>query len=168
MEEKTYYRSGNVKLCGILNQVNDSKEIVVICHARTSSKDSRPTTLLGKRLSENRINNFRFDFIGCGESEGNQLAYTVTNMINKLNDTLKMLKEKYGYNKFILIGCSMGARIVSLVNHTDFDIEKIILWYGAIDYGRGIFNLLVKKKELLKRMDFIKVKIIGNLVMTIL
>ena len=154
MEEKIYYQTSGVKLCGILNQVNDSKEIVVICHARTSSKDSRPTTLLGKRLSENRINNFRFDFIGCGESEGNQFDYTVTTMINNLNDTLSMLKEKYGYNKFILIGCSMGARIVSLVNHTDFDIKKIILWYGAIDYGRGILNLPSKKEKIAKKKGF--------------
>lgn len=158
MEEKIYYQSNKVKLCGILNKVNDDKEIVVICHARTSSKNSRPTTLLGQYLTKNYINNFRFDFIGCGESEGTMSDYTVTNMINNLNDTLSMLKEKYGYEKFILIGCSMGARIVSLVDYKKFNIIKIILWYGAFDYGRGLFNLPSKKEKIAKKNGFYSVE----------
>ena len=63
-EEKIIYSTYNgLKLCGILNIVNSTKRIVVICHARTSSKDSRPTTRLAEELSRNNINNFRFDFI---------------------------------------------------------------------------------------------------------
>ena len=57
MEEKTYYSTfDNKKLCGILNVNNTSKKMVVICHARTSSKDSRPTTMLANDLSKEKIN----------------------------------------------------------------------------------------------------------------
>lgn len=124
MNEKLFYFSGKTKLCGILNKVNNTNELVVICHARASSKDSKPTTLLADMLSKSNINNFRFDFIACGESSGNISDYTVTNMINNLNDTLHKMKLDYGFKDFILIGCSMGARIISLANHTRFNIKK--------------------------------------------
>lgn len=158
MENKIYYPTfNNKKICGILNSIVPNKEIVIICHARTSSKDSRPTTMIANYLTQKSINNFRFDFIGCGESDGDYNDYTVSNMILNLNHTLSMLKEK-GFEKFILAGCSMGARIISLVNEKDFNIEKLILWYPALDYGRGIFNFPSKKEKEAKKIGFYKIE----------
>ena len=97
-------------------------------------------------LSDEKINNFRFDFISCGESDGEYNDYTVSNMILNLKDTLIYLKEK-GFEKFILIGCSMGGRIISLIDEKEFNIDKLILWYPALDYGRGIFNIPSKKEK---------------------
>lgn len=149
VNKKIYYLSNGFKICGILNKVNDSDEVIIICHARGSSKDSRATTHLSDALTNETINNFRFDFVSCGESEGDYTDYSVTNMINNLNDSLKEMK-KYGYNSFILIGCSIGARIISLVNNTDYDIKKLIFWYGAFNYPRKIFpskNEIIAKRR---------------------
>ena len=154
-EEKIFYSTNNgLKLCGILNTVNSTKRIAVICHSRTSSKDSRPTNRLAEELSKNNINNFRFDFVACGESEGEYTEYTVSNMIRNLQDTLDMLKNKYGYESFDLIGCSMGGRIVSNVDLNKYDIQKIVLWYSAIDYGRGLFNIPSKKEKIAKKQGY--------------
>jgi pimeloyl-ACP methyl ester carboxylesterase len=158
VEEKVYYSTyDNKKLCGILNANNTSKKVVVICHARTSSKDSRPTTMLANELSKVKINNFRFDFISCGESDGEYNDYTVSNMVLNLKDTLIFLKEK-GFEKFILIGCSMGARIISLIDEKEFNVEKLILWYPALDYGRGIFNIPSKKERIAKELGFYQIE----------
>lgn len=158
-EEKIFYSTNNnLKLCGILNSNNKSDEIVVICHARTSSKDSRPTTKLSVELTRNNVNNFRFDFIACGESEGEYNDYTVSNMIKNLQDTLDMLRDKYGFKSFILIGCSMGGRIVSNVDLNKYNIKKIVLWYSAIDYGRGLFNLPSKKEKIAKKNGFYQIE----------
>ena len=154
-EEKVFYSTYNyLKICGTLNKVNNGDTIVVICHARTSSKDSRPTTKLAQELTENNINNFRFDFISCGESDGDYTEYTVSNMIKNLHDTLDMLNKEYNYKSFILIGCSMGGRIVSNVDLNKYDIKKIILWYPAIDYGRGLLNIPSKKERVAKKKGF--------------
>ncbi len=158
MNKKIFYYSNQTKLCGILNQVNNTKELVIICHARTSSKDSRATTLLEEALSQEKINNFRFDFIACGESAGDISDYSVTNMINNLNDTLKEMKDNYGFESFILVGCSMGARIISLVDHHRFDIKKIVLWYGALDYFRKAFNLPLKKEKIAKKQGYYQIE----------
>ena len=93
-EEKVFYPTYNdLKLCGVINKTNENDEIVVICHARTSSKDSRPTMRLAEELSKNNINNFRFDFIACGESDGDYTEYTVSNMIRNLQDTLDAISS---------------------------------------------------------------------------
>ncbi len=154
MEEKLFYDSGKIKLCGILDKVNNTNELVVICHARSSSSHSRPTTLLASALSNANINNFRFDFVACGESSGDISDYSVTNMVNNLNDTLDKMKTDYGFENFILIGCSMGARIISLVDHKKFNIKKIVLWYGALDYFRKPFNLPSKKEKMAKKEGY--------------
>ncbi|MBR3161455.1 MAG: alpha/beta fold hydrolase [Bacilli bacterium] len=154
-EEKVLFSTYNdLKLCALLNIVNSKKEIVIICHARTSSKDSRPTTMLANELTKNKINNFRFDFVACGESDGEYTEYTVSNMIRNLQDTLDMLKNKYNFESFYLIGCSMGGRIVSNVDLNKYNIKKIILWYPAIDYGRGLLNIPSKKEKMAKRQGY--------------
>ena len=159
MNEKVYYStSDNRTLCGIINRVNVSKEIVVICHARTSSKDSRVTSSVANTLSNYNHNNFRFDFIGCGESDGDISDYNVTNMISNLNDTLQWLSDEYGYSEFILFGCSMGARIISLVDREKYDIKKLILWYGALNYGRSIFGFPGKQEKIAKKQGFCEIE----------
>lgn len=55
-------------------------------------------------------------------------------MLSNLHTTLSLLKEKYNFKNFILIGCSLGARIVSLVDYKRFNIVKLVLWYGALNY----------------------------------
>ena len=158
-EEKIFYSTyNNLKLCGVLNKTNNDDMIVVICHARTSSKDSRPTTKLAEELTKNNINNFRFDFISCGESDGDYTEYTVSNMIKNLHDTLNMLNNKYNYKSFILIGCSMGGRIVSNVDLNKYDIKKIILWYPALDYGRGLLNIPSKTERIAKKNGFYQIE----------
>ena len=154
-EDKIFYIDNNKRrLCGILNKCNDKKQIVVICHARTSNKNSRPTTKISNILTENDINNFRFDFVSCGESDGTYDDYNVTNMIKNLNDSLSMLQEKYDYDEFILIGCSMGARIIAYADNIKYKINKLIFWYGALDYGRKIFNLPNEKERVAKKQGY--------------
>ena len=158
-EQKIYYSTfNNYKLCGIINNINDNKEIVVICHARTSSKDSRATTMLANELTNNNVNNFRFDFLFCGESDGDYKEYTVSKMIKNLEDTLDMLTNDYGYTKFILAGCSMGGRIVSLIDHNRYNVEKLILWYPALDLGRGILNLPSKRERIAKKQGYCQIE----------
>ena len=78
-------------------------------------------------------------------------------MVLNLKDTLTFLKGK-GFEKFILVGCSMGGRIISLINEDEFNIEKLVLWYPALDYGRGIFNFPSKKERIAKKQDFYQIE----------
>lgn len=157
MEIVKYLSNGN-ELNGILSKVNDNDEVVIICHARLSHKDSRPTVRISDEFNKNDLNTFRFDFVYCGDSQGELSDYTVTNMVKNLEDTILMLKERYGYKNISLIGCSMGGRIVSLIDDKKYGVNNIILWYPALDYGRmgikGLINLPGKKELVAKKQGY--------------
>ena len=135
MEEKIFYDSdNNIKLCGILNKSNNDK-IVIMCHGIRGNKEERGSfTYLAEKLHEEGYSSFRFDFNGHGESSGKDFEMTISKEILDLKNTINMLKEK-GYRKFVLLGGSFGASIVSLFPYNEFDnIKGIVLWYGALNY----------------------------------
>ncbi|NLC48095.1 MAG: alpha/beta hydrolase, partial [Tenericutes bacterium] len=153
-----YRTYNNYNLVGILNKKNDNDEIVIICHARSSNKDSRVNTKLSNELNKNNINNFRFDFISCGESKADYKEYSITNMIKNLEDTINMLKNKYNYTKIILFGSSIGGKIVSLIEIEKYNVIKIILWYPSLDYNRTWMNLAGKKEKYAKKIGYYQFK----------
>jgi len=108
-----------LKLSGIINVKNVTREIVVISHASGSYKNSRVTYSLSNYLSDKNINNFRFDYTSCGDSEGSYLDVTISKFVEDLECVLNLLSSK-GFTKFILFGYSLGARI-----STQIDVKKI-------------------------------------------
>ena len=150
VEKKIYiYNKYDLKLCGILNEVSDDKCMTIICHARGSHKDSRATFNISKTLIENEINNFRFDFSSHGESEGDELDANDKKFYEDLESVLDYFKEK-DYEEFILIGASLGGRIISLIDTDKYNIRKMVMWYPAIIYKnifKRIKNKLFRKKE---------------------
>lgn len=135
-EEKIYYKKSNAKkICGILNEANETNKIVIMCHGIRGNKDECGAfVLLSEKLLERGYSSFRFDFNGHGESDGLDKDMTITKEIDDLECTINMLKEK-GYNEFVLLGSSFGAGIVSLFPFEKYDnVKGIILWYGCLDY----------------------------------
>lgn len=133
MEEKIFYDSDNIKLCGILNKSNNNK-IVIMCHGIRGNKDEQQLVYLADRLQKKGYSSFRFDFDGHGESEGKDYEMTISKEISDLKNTIKILQEK-GYKEFVLLGESFGAGIISLFPYKEFEcIKGIILWYGALNY----------------------------------
>ncbi len=135
MSEKIYYLNDqNKKLCGIINNVNN-KKIVIMCHGIRGNKDECGSfVILEQELQKNGFSSFRFDFNGHGESEGRDYEMTISNEIADIESTVKILIEK-GFAEIILLGGSFGAGIVSLFPFEKYNcIKGLVLWYGALDY----------------------------------
>lgn len=149
-EEKVFIKNKyNINLCGILNEISEDKCMTIICHARGSHKDSRATFNIATTLTENDINNFRFDFTSDGESEGNELDVNDIRLCEDLECVIEYFTKK-GYKEFILIGASLGGRIISLIDTDKYSVKKMIMWYPAIIYKdifKQIKNKLFRKKE---------------------
>lgn len=148
MNEKVYYNASDKSiLSGVINRVNVSKEIIIICHDIDSNKDSRVVSSIANSLSNYNFNNFRFDFYSVGESEGDREEFNLTKMISNLHDTMDWLNNEYGYEEFILFGCGIGGKVVSLVDREKYDVKKLILWYASLSYKNGLFNLPTKEEK---------------------
>ena len=72
MEEKHYFKSGDLILCGILTRpTKNTDKCIVLCHGITVDKDEGGIfTELARKLAEAGFTVFRFDFRGHEESEG--------------------------------------------------------------------------------------------------
>ena len=140
MEEKIFYNStDNITLCGLLSKVNNSEKIVVLCHGLNGDKTERNSfNPFVKKLQNQNINSFRFDFRAHGESTGNDFEMKPTKEVEDLEKTIEYLNRK-GYSEIVLLGASFGGSIISLLDYTKFDcIKGLICWYGALDYSNTI------------------------------
>ena len=149
--EKIYYESSNNKLCGILTKSDKTDNIVIMCHGIRGNKDECGAFIkLSEDLLKIGYSSFRFDFNGHGESDGLDKDMTITKGIRDLETTVDMLQEK-GYSKFILLGGSFGAGIVSLFPFEKYNnVKAIVLWYGCLDYDYARYGNLfteTNKKE---------------------
>ena len=136
MEEKIYYDStDNIKLCGLLSVVKDNKKIVILAHGLNGDKTERNSfNVFVEKLQDYKINSFRFDFRGHGESTGNDYEMTPTKEVEDLEKTIEMLNKR-GFKNIIVLGASFGASILSLMDYKKYSsVKGLILWYGALDY----------------------------------
>ena len=136
MEEEIHYSStDNIILYGLFSQVNDTNEIVILCHGLKANRTERGSfDHLVEALRVNDINSFRFDFRGHGESSGKDFEMTVSGEKEDLESTIKMLSKK-GFEKIVVLGASFGASIMSFVDYKKYNnVLGLISWYGALDY----------------------------------
>ena len=135
MEKKIFYdTTDNIKLCGLISEVNSSDRIIVLCHGIRGNKTERKSfDKLTEKLIANNYNSFRFDFRAHGESSGNDCEMTITKELQDIDSTINFLNNK-GYREFILLGASFGGSIISLLDYSKYDVKALIVWYGALDY----------------------------------
>lgn len=73
---------------------------------------------------------FRFDFSGCGESDGDYGDVTVTKQLSEVQAVLNYVStlNTVDISEFILIGHSLGGAVAALTASEDHRIRKLILW----------------------------------------
>ena len=105
MKQKIFFKnSKGQRLCGIIEEPNESKnEIVIFVHGFSSSKDSLNVKDVTDELSMRKINSFRIDLDGCGESEGDFAEQTITSTVDDVLNAIRLMEER-GYQKISLYG----------------------------------------------------------------
>ena len=89
--------------------------MVIICHGFGSNKDRPLLRAIADKLQEAGIASIRFDFNGCGKSEGRFQDMTV---LNEIEDTKKVIDyaEKLPWVSGIsIVGHSQGGVVASMV-----------------------------------------------------
>lgn len=87
-------------------------------------------------FSENNVASLRFDFLGCGDSQGNFEDLTVTKQIENLRSAIDFLENVDGINmrRIGLLGWSRGSAICILTAAKDKRIRCGVSWAGEADF----------------------------------
>jgi fermentation-respiration switch protein FrsA (DUF1100 family) len=118
------------KIAGILHlPQNPSPHCVIASHGLFSSKDSDKFVEIGEVFSAQGIALLRYDHQGCGESEGDLSATTVTARIKDLEAVFEVaVNHPLLGDRFGLLGSSMGAFISIFKGAADARVRALALW----------------------------------------
>ncbi len=155
MEKPVVFKNKRGKqLMGILHIPKGKKRwpLVIICHGFGTTKTKRKYIRLARTLEKNKIASFRFDFEGCGDSEGDIETITLKRCLSDLVSAMKcVLKQRnINRNKIVFLGSSFGATIVaSFITQRKLPVKTLVFWSPALSQ-KELFQLWCTKSELKK------------------
>ncbi|MBW2969693.1 lysophospholipase [Candidatus Woesearchaeota archaeon] len=137
MEEKVYFNSDGLKLCGILNR-QETDKCIILCHGITVDKEEDGIfTNLSEKLAQKGYAVFRFDFRAHGESEGDSKNLTITGEKKDLEAAYALL-QKQGYKQFGILAASFAGGAASLFAAEHPEIKALVLWNALVDYDSAL------------------------------
>lgn len=95
---------------------------VISCHGMLSSKEGHKHVLLAHEISHAGLGFLRFDFAGCGESEGSLYDLSLSDRVADLDAALDYLARR-GVERFGLFGSSLGGAVALLAAARD---ERVV------------------------------------------
>jgi pimeloyl-ACP methyl ester carboxylesterase len=141
MPERFQVNIGRERLIGVLNKVeNNSKSCIISCHGMLASKDSPKYVLLSEKLSELGYTTVRFDFRGCGESDGQIWNSHLSNRLADLEAIVEHVRSEFDIDHFGLFGSSMGGYISYLKAAKDLRIKTMVTLASPFSMAE-LFNL---------------------------
>lgn len=121
------FNDNEEKLVGILHWAKKEKEeIIIVCHGYNSSMDDRIVVEVCETLKNKGYNTFRFDFSGCGSSEGRAQDLSFIQQSSDLRSVIDYFSKKK-YKIKSVIGHSTGGTATILRAAYDKRIESIVL-----------------------------------------
>jgi hypothetical protein len=106
-QKRKFKNSKGLTLSAIYEGKDKNAPVVVLCHGYGSSKNTESIKLLVKKLVPAGVSIYRFDFLGCGESEGTLKDLTPKEGVDDLEQAVKNLNKKV----FALYGSSFGGYV---------------------------------------------------------
>ena len=153
MEKPIVFKNKNGKqLMGILHVPGGQKKfpLVVFCHGFGGTKTKRKYVRLARALEKKGIASFRFDFEGCGDSEGSPRDLTAEKEVSDLNFALKAVLNACNVDskRIAFIGGSLGGVITSsFVERFKISAKALVLLAPAFNQ-KELFRIWYTKEDL--------------------
>ena len=161
--------SDDLKLQAVLTTPESNAwPLVILCHGFLSHKDSSKYKLLSRVFAQESIATVRFDFRGCGESEG---LLSESSISRRWRDLQKVIATSLGFGGFDgrlgLLGSSLGGYLALLeVSHNPtircvavwsspshlLDLAKRLPEVSPVEFSRECYDDLLTV-ELLSRLE---------------
>jgi fermentation-respiration switch protein FrsA (DUF1100 family) len=110
---------------------------VIISHGMLSSKDSGKYVELSARLCREGLAVVRFDFSGCGQSEGRLEEATISGRLEELGHVIGFVKNDKAFGETIgLVGSSLGGYLTLFKAAQEKDIRAVVTWSTPYRFSR--------------------------------
>ena len=137
---------GNRKLLGFLHSPGaaSSKIGIVFCHPFAEEKNmSHAVAAKAARMFATAgYPVFRFDFSGCGDSEGDLQVSSLENWQQDLDAAIEAFRGVAGVSRCMLWGLRLGAGLALMRESHDHDLAGLILWQPVLDFALYIKQFL--------------------------
>jgi len=130
-QEAVSFPSSSGMLAGVIHHPRlESRGSVITSHGLLSNKESDKFIALGDRFTEEGFTVLRFDFGGCGQSEGTIADTTVTGRKEDLLAALAFMQRRLSRSPqpIGLLGSSMGGFVSLLVASCRDEIKAVAAW----------------------------------------
>lgn len=125
----------------IVSKKKEEKYLAIMVHGFPSSRDAHDDFFgeMASIFEEFAIPSLRFDFHGCGQSEGRTRDFSLSSAQHDLGVILRWAKS-HGYKNLIMIGEGLGAwlTLASLTN----DVKMLLLYWPVMnpaEYAAKLF-----------------------------
>lgn len=122
--------------------------VVIICHGFIGSKVgvNRLFVKACDALTEVGYVVIRFDYAGCGESEGDYGSNTFDCFIEQTRAVMRFAKtlRRVDPHSITLIGHSLGGAVATLASLVEPDVKKLILWSAVGNPYKDICEIIQK------------------------
>jgi len=143
-EEPLHVMSDGLAISGTLRTPEArSWPLVILCHGLLSHKNSSKYLQIAQVFAEAGIATVRFDFRGCGESEGLAAESTVSGRWRDLRQVMARAEELLGFNgRLALLGSSLGGYLALLEAGRSPLIRSLSVW-STPSHLRGLERRLL-------------------------
>lgn len=153
----TFKNERGKELVGVLHLPEKGKPpLVIICHGFQNSKTDRKFIKLARVLQKEGICVFRFDFEGCGDSEGDPKEITIKNEVADLNSAFKTVQNEFDLDlkRVAFVGVSLGNVVTSLLlKQYKISAKTLVFWSQAFNQRELLKNWYNKEdiREIMKK-----------------
>lgn len=133
MEEKVSFSSDGLKLSGVVQlpaglSRGDRRPAFLVLHGFGSNKESGNSVVIAKQLNEWGYVAMRFDFRGCGQSEGEPARILCLDQVADTSNALTYMASRNEVNpkQIGLVGSSFGAAVAIYTAGADGRVAAVI------------------------------------------
>jgi uncharacterized protein len=133
MEERVVFQSSGLSMAGILHQPNDAKPgerrpVFLVLHGFGSNKMSSNCVNPCRMLAAWGYAAMRFDFRGCGESEGEKSHVICLEQVEDVKNAVSYLSSRRDIDgtRIAAVGSSFGAAVAVYAGGVDERLAAII------------------------------------------
>jgi len=116
----------------------DRLAIAIICppFSEEKQKSYRAHYHLARMLAERGVACYRFDYAGCGDSDGDFIDTTIDSMVDDTCDTIEYIRGMAAADKVYIIGTRLGATIATLAAERQSELAGLGLLFPVINGSR--------------------------------